>query len=67
MAGLLCANGPSPESHAEKSNSLARGNPYIEVENWKVIAATKRAAGDLQSSMQAQTRVDELNRLLGQQ
>jgi hypothetical protein len=54
------------ESTAQKANSLARGNPYVEVENWKVIAATRQAAGDVAGALQAQARVDELNRLLGQ-
>lgn len=54
------------ESCAQKSNSLGRGNPYVEVENWKVIAATRQASGDVQSALQAQTRVDELSRLLRQ-
>ena len=54
------------ESTAQKSNSLARGNPYVEIENWKVIAATRQAAGDTTGAIQAQARVDELNRLLGQ-
>lgn len=55
------------ESTAEKSNSLARGNPYVEVENWRVIAAVKQSAGDGAAALQAQMRVDELNRLLGPQ
>lgn len=54
------------ESTAEKSNSLARGNPYVEVENWKVLAATRQAAGDADGAQRARTRVDELNRLLSQ-
>jgi tetratricopeptide (TPR) repeat protein len=54
------------ENCAQKSNSLARGNPYIEIENWKVISATRQSAGDVQSALQAQARVDDLSRLLGQ-
>ncbi len=53
------------ENTAEKSNSLSRGNPYVEIENWKVIAAARQAAGDGSGALQAQSRVDELNRLLG--
>ena len=54
------------ESTAQKSNSLARGNPYVEVENWKVIAAVRQSQGDAAAALQAQTRVDALNHLLGQ-
>ena len=65
-ANLALKHMDEAESCAQKSNSLAHGNPYVEVENYKVIAETRRAAGDVQSSMQAEARVDGLNRLLGQ-
>lgn len=52
------------EGTAQKSNSLARGNPYVELGNWKTIAAVRQAAGDSQGALQAQMRVDELQRLL---
>jgi hypothetical protein len=54
------------ENFAEKSNSSAHGNPYVEIENWKVLAATRQAAGDADGALRAQTRVDQLKRLLGQ-
>ena len=63
---LALGHNEQAENTAEKSNSLARGNPYVEVENWKVIAATRQAAGDSTGAWQAQARVDELSRLLGQ-
>ena len=52
------------ESEARKSNSLARRNPYIEVENWRVIAAARNAAGDTGGMLQAQLRYEELQRVL---
>ena len=52
-------------SVAGKSNSLARGNVYVELENWKIIAAARQARGDSIGALQAQTRADEIERLLG--
>lgn len=52
------------ESVAQKSNSLARGNIYVELENWKVIAEARQAQGDAIGALQAQTRVDEIQRNL---
>jgi len=50
------------ESVAMKSNSLARGNVYVELENWKVIAAARQAQGDAIGALQAQVKVDEIQR-----
>ncbi len=52
-------------SVAGKSNSLARGNVYVELENWKIIAAARQARGDSIGALQAQARVDEIERKLG--
>lgn len=52
-------------SVAGKSNSLARGNVYVEVENWKTIARARRAQGDSIGALQAEARVDEIERSLG--
>lgn len=49
---------------ARKSNSLARGNVYAEYENCRVIAAASDALGDGAASLQAQARMDEIQRLL---
>ena len=49
---------------AKKSNSLARGNFYAELENYRVIAAAAEAAGDAAAHLQAQARIDEIQRLL---
>lgn len=52
------------ESVAMKSNSLARGNVYVELENWKIIGDARQAQGDAIGALQAQTRVDEIERTL---
>jgi hypothetical protein len=52
-------------SVAGKSNSLARGNLYVELENWKTIAKAQDARGDSIGALQAQARVDEIERALG--
>ncbi|MGQ0700302.1 MAG: tetratricopeptide repeat protein [Panacagrimonas sp.] len=51
-------------SVASKSNSLGRGNVYVELENWKIIGAAKQAQGDSIGSLQAQSRIEEIERLL---
>lgn len=52
-------------SVASKSNSLARGNVYVELENWKIISAARQAQGDSLGALQAQARIDEIERQLG--
>ncbi|MDM4770076.1 tetratricopeptide repeat protein [Solimonas sp. SE-A11] len=48
------------ESVAQKSNSLARGNVYAELENWKTIRAARAARGDASGAQAAQDRVAAL-------
>ena len=52
------------ESIALKSNSLARGNVYVELENWKIISEARQAQGDAIGAVQAQSRLDEIQRNL---
>lgn len=52
-------------SVAGKSTSLARGNLYVEVENWKTIARALQGKGDSVGALQAEARVDEIERSLG--
>ena len=49
---------------AKKSNSLARGNFYAELENYRVIVAAAEATGDAAAGLQAQARLDEIQRML---
>jgi tetratricopeptide (TPR) repeat protein len=52
-------------SVASKSNSLARGNAYVELENWRTIAAARKAQGDSIGALQADAKIEDLERLLG--
>jgi len=45
---------------AQRSNGFARGNPYIEIENWRVIAQARNARGDRAGAEQARAKVTEL-------
>ncbi|WP_051361823.1 tetratricopeptide repeat protein [Solimonas soli] len=48
------------ESVAQKSNALARGNIYVDIENWKTIAAARQARGDNDGALQASAQVEAL-------
>lgn len=47
---------------ADRANSLARGNPYLEVRNWRTIAEARRAQGD-HAGAQAASQKAEHSRL----
>lgn len=66
LASLYLAKGlpQQAESVAKKSNSLARGNPYVELANWQLIASSLQAQGDAVGALQAQARADEIQRTL---
>lgn len=61
---LAQKNYAQAESVAQKSTVLARGNVWVELENWKTIASARQARGDAVGALQAQTRVDELTQWL---
>jgi len=48
------------ENEAQKSNSLGRGNPYIEMPNWRTIAGAREARGDTAGALQARAQADSL-------
>ena len=52
------------ESAAQKSTTLARGNPYVEAGNWRLIASARQARGDSGGAVQAQGRADTIARAL---
>jgi hypothetical protein len=52
------------ESVAQKSNSLGRGNVYIEQENWRVIRDARNARGNAAGAAEAQARIDAIQQLL---
>lgn len=48
------------EHKAQRSNSFARGNPWIEAENWRLIAAARQERGDLAGARLARERMTEI-------
>ena len=46
------------ENIAMKSNSLARGNVYVDVQNWAIIRDARAAAGNVDGAAQAQAQVE---------
>lgn len=54
------------DSVAGKSNALARGNVYVELENWRTIAAARRAQGDAAGAEDARARAEDLERSLAE-
>jgi len=48
------------ESVAQKSNALARGNIYVNIENWKTIAAARQARGDEAGAAEATAQLEAL-------
>ncbi|WP_293393365.1 tetratricopeptide repeat protein [Nevskia sp.] len=61
---LALHNVEQAESAARKSNSLARGNPWLELGNWRVIAAALGVYGDSPAAQAARTRADEIGSAL---
>lgn len=51
-------------SVAQKSNSLGRGNVYVEQENWRVIRDARSASGNAAGAAEAQARLDAIQQLL---
>lgn len=58
---LAMHNVEQAESAARKSNSLARSNPWLEMGNWRVIAAARAVYGDTATASAARARADEIN------
>jgi len=52
------------ESEAKKSISLGKRNPYLDVENWRLLAEARTLRGDVAGAAQAQARHEELQRLI---
>jgi tetratricopeptide (TPR) repeat protein len=53
-------------SVAGKSNSLARGNIFVELENYRVVQRARAALGDAAGALRAQARADEIEHMLRQ-
>lgn len=48
------------EELAYKSNSLASNNPFVQADNWLLIAESRRLRGDSTGQQQAMARVEQL-------
>ena len=55
------------ENVAQRSNSLANGNPYVEVENWRLIASAREARGDAAGAQLAQAKMAEAQERMNRQ
>lgn len=64
QAYLAQDNYRQADSVAAKSNALARGNAYVELSNWRTIAAAREALGDGAGAGAAQARLRELEQWL---
>ncbi|MES0874342.1 tetratricopeptide repeat protein [Sinimarinibacterium thermocellulolyticum] len=63
-AYLAQANYAQADSVAAKSNALAHGNPWVELQNWRTIANARAALGDPSGESAARQRVRELEQWL---
>lgn len=54
---LAQKNYAQAESMALRSNALARGNIYVEIENWRTIAEARQARGDADGALQASAQI----------
>lgn len=53
------------ESEARKSMSLGRRNPYLDVENWRLIAEAKKLRGDKAGAEAALRKREDLQNFIG--
>ena len=58
-AQLAAGDAGQAENTALRANSFARGNPYLEARNWRVIAEARRSAGDQAGARAAVDRVEQ--------
>ena len=58
-AQLAAGDAGQAENTALRANSFARGNPYLEARNWRVIADARRSAGDQAGARAAVDRVEQ--------
>lgn len=61
---LVTQQAEQAESEAKKSNSLGKRNPYLEVENWRLLAEARRLRGDAAGAADAEARHQDLQRLI---
>jgi len=66
LSGLhvITQQGEQAESEAKKSMSLGKRNPYLDVENWRLIAEARRIKGDKAGAIEAERRREDLQRFI---
>lgn len=61
---IVTQQGEQAESEAKKSISLGKRNPYLDVENWRLLAEARRLRGDVAGAANAKARHEDLQRLI---
>lgn len=61
---IVTQQGEQAESEAKKSISLGRRNPYLEIENWRLIGEARKLRGDKAGAEDAEQKREDLQRLL---
>ncbi len=61
---VLTQQGEQAESEANKAISLAKRNPYLEVESWRLIAEARKQRGNIAGAAEAESRQEDLLRLI---
>ena len=61
---IVTQQGEQAESEAKKSISLGKRNPYLDVENWRLLAEARRLRGDAAGAANAEARYQDLQRLI---
>ncbi len=61
---VLTQQGEQAESEAKKSISLGKRNPYLDVENWRLIAEARKLRGDKAGAGDAENKREDLQRLI---
>ncbi len=61
---VVTQQGEQAESEAKKSTSLGRRNPYLEIENWRLISEARKLRGDNAGAEDAERKREDLQRLI---
>lgn len=61
---VVTQQGEQAESEAKKSISLGKRNPYLDVENWRLIAEARKLRGDQAGAVDADNKREDLQRLI---
>ena len=61
---IVTQQGEQAESEAKKSISLGKRNPYLDVENWRLIAEARKLRGDRAGAADAEQKREDLQQLI---